>query len=131
MNTNEEIIKGIYAAFERRDLEGVLGAFADDVAWVHPEGMSDLGVGGAKQGPDGVREFLSKVPSVMAGQKVEPEEFVIDADRIVVFGSRHVTGHNGATGTFKFIHSWTLREGRVTAMEDTFDTHALRRLLEK
>ncbi|MEY9847299.1 nuclear transport factor 2 family protein [Streptacidiphilus sp. MAP5-3] len=126
---NLELVRGVYAAFDRRDLPSVLDAFAPDIDWVHPEGMVAYGVGGTKVGHEGVKSFLAKVPSVLAGQQVVPEEFVVDGDRIVVLGSRHVTAHNGRTGTLRFVHSWTLCDGRVTRLEDVFDTAEMHRLI--
>ncbi|MFB7663082.1 nuclear transport factor 2 family protein [Kitasatospora sp. NPDC056138] len=127
--TNLDLVRDIYAAFDRRDLPAVLDALAPDIAWVHPEGMVRYGVGGTKHGHDGVKAFLAKVPTVLAGQQVVPEEFVVDGDRIVVFGSRHVTAHNGRTGTLRFIHSWTLCDGRAARLEDVFDTAEMHRLI--
>jgi ketosteroid isomerase-like protein len=124
-----DVIKSVYVAFERRDMPAVFESFDPDIRWIHPDGMRDLGVGGTKHGHEGVRAFLAKVPSVLAGQRLEPEEFVVDGDRVVVFGKRHVTAHNGNTGVVGFVHSWTLTDGMVVSLEDTFDTHALRSLL--
>ena len=126
---NLDLIRGVYGAFERRDLPAVLDALAPDIAWVHPQGMVPYGVGGTKIGHEGVKEFLSKVPTVLAGQRVVPEEFVADGDRVVVFGSRNVIAHNGRTGTLRFVHSWTLRDGRVARLEDVFDTAEMHRLI--
>ena len=126
---NLDIVQGIYAGFDRRDLPACFQAFAEDIRWIHPDGMNDLGVGGTKRGHQGVRAFLAQVPEVMAGLRLEPQEFITSGNRIVVFGKRQVTAHSGAAATFSFIHSWTLRQGVVTAMEDIFDTYALRRFL--
>ena len=34
--TNTEIVQGMYAAFGRGDVAGVINALADDIEWVSP-----------------------------------------------------------------------------------------------
>ncbi|MEN0036865.1 MAG: nuclear transport factor 2 family protein [Cellvibrio sp.] len=48
------IIKAIYECFNARDIDGVLAALADDVAWAN--GMD----GGHVHGHDGVREYWTR-----------------------------------------------------------------------
>ncbi|HEX3731574.1 MAG TPA: nuclear transport factor 2 family protein [Mycobacteriales bacterium] len=128
-DANLDLIHSVYAAFGRHDLPAVLNMLAPDVAWIHPEGMVPYGTGGTTLGHEGVTAFLAKVPTVIAAQKVEPQEFIVDGDRVIVFGSRHVTAHNGKSGILRFIHSWTLRDGRIIRLEDAFDTVEMHRLL--
>jgi ketosteroid isomerase-like protein len=62
--------------------------------------------------------------------RLEPQEFVEAGDRVVVFGVRNVTSVRGRTERLKFVHSWTLRDGKATVMEDIFDTVLLHQLIE-
>jgi hypothetical protein len=125
-----ETIQAAYQAFRDRDVEALLAAFDPDVAWVHPDGMDTYGLGGTKKGHAGVKEFLAHVPTVLGGMRLEPLEFIESGDRVVVFGIRHVTSLTGHTETLQFVHSWTLRDGKATVMEDIFDTVLLHRLIE-
>ncbi|MBD0418100.1 nuclear transport factor 2 family protein [Streptomyces sp. TRM S81-3] len=127
---NVGLIQAAYRAFHARDVQGLLGTLAPDVHWVHPDGMADYELGGTKYGHDGVREFLARVPGVLGGMRLEPREFVEAGDRVVVFGERYVTSVRGRTERMKFVHSWTLRDGKVAVMEDIFDTVLLHRLIE-
>ncbi|GLW48083.1 hypothetical protein Stsp02_37450 [Streptomyces sp. NBRC 14336] len=127
---NAELIRSAYRAFHDRDLAALLGTLAPDVRWVHPDSLSDYGLGGVKHGHAGVREFLARVPSVLGGMRLDPHEFVECGDRVVVFGERDVTSLSGRTERLRFVHSWTLRDGRVAVMEDVFDTAPLRELIE-
>jgi ketosteroid isomerase-like protein len=127
---NLELIRAAYHAFHRRDADALLDVLAPDVRWVHPDGMSAYDLGGTKHGHAGVRNFLSRVPTVLNGMRLEPQEFVESGDRVVVFGVRHVTSVRGRTERLKFVHSWTLRDGKATVMEDIFDTVLFHRLIE-
>jgi ketosteroid isomerase-like protein len=127
---NVEIIRAGYAAFAARDVDGILAIMDPRVEWVHPEGMAEYGLGGTKIGHAGIKEFLAQVPTVIAGMRLEPQEFIVSGDRVVVFGIRHVTSLSGRTRTLDFVHSWTMRDGRAVRMEDIFDTVLFHRLIE-
>jgi ketosteroid isomerase-like protein len=127
---NSLAVRAAYRAFKERDVDGLLAILHPDVDWVHPDGMNHYGLGGTKKGHAGVKEFLAHVPTVLGGMRLEPLEFIESGDRIVVFGIRHVTSLGGHTETLQFVHSWTMRDGRATAMEDIFDTVLFHRLIE-
>lgn len=127
---NIEAIRAAYAGFASRDQERVLAVLHPDVAWVHPAGMAAYGLGGTRHGHAGVREFLARVPGVLGGMRLMPAEFIESGDRVVVFGTREVTSRRGTTATLDFVHSWTMRDGKATRMEDIFDTVALQHVIE-
>ncbi|MDO0937291.1 nuclear transport factor 2 family protein [Streptomyces sp. DG2A-72] len=128
--SNIELIHAAYQAFHSRDVEALLSTMAEDMQWIHPDGMHEYGLGGTKYGHAGVKEFLAHVPTVLGGMKLHPMEFVQSGDRVVVFGVRDVTSHSGRTETLQFVHSWTLRDGKAVRMEDIFDTVLFHRLIE-
>ncbi|MQS12966.1 DUF4440 domain-containing protein [Streptomyces kaniharaensis] len=128
--TNRDLIERAYRAFHDRDVAALLDTLDPQVEWVHPDGMAEYGLGGTKHGHAGVRQFLATVPTVLGGMRLQPQEFVVAGDRVVVFGVRQVTSVRGTTETLPFIHSWTLRDGRAVRMEDIFDTVMFRRVIE-
>ncbi|MFJ9691460.1 nuclear transport factor 2 family protein [Kitasatospora sp. NPDC101183] len=123
------VIHAAYRAFHDRDVPALLATMDPEIEWVHPEGLSEYGLGGVKNGHQGVLEFLAKVPTVLGGMRLEPQEFVHSGDRVVVFGVRAVTALSGRTETLPFIHSWSIRDGRAVRMEDMFDTLVFSRLI--
>ncbi|MFF4324204.1 nuclear transport factor 2 family protein [Streptomyces sp. NPDC001568] len=127
---NLALVRRAYRAFHERDVAALLETLDPQVEWVHPHGMAEYGLGGTKHGHAGVREFLSRVPAVLGGMRLQPEEFVASGNRIVVFGVRQVTSVRGTTRTLPFIHSWTLRAGTAVRMEDVFDTVVFQCLIE-
>ena len=127
---NIEAILASYAGHGNGDFEALLSVMAPDVEWVHPDGMDDYGLGGTKIGPAGIKEFLAHVPAVLGGMRLRPEEFIESGNRVIVFGTREVTSRTGHTETLRFVHSWTMRDGKAVRMEDIFDTVVFRRLIE-
>ncbi|MFE3783989.1 nuclear transport factor 2 family protein [Amycolatopsis sp. NPDC059090] len=128
--TNVETVRAAYRAFHDRDVDALLATLDIDVEWVHPEGMDVYGLGGTKNGHLGVREFLAQVPAVLSGMQLEPMEFIGSGDRIVVLGVRRITARSGRAETHRFVHSWTMRDGKAVRMEDIFDTVLMHRLIE-
>ena len=108
----------------------MLSVMAPEVEWVHPEGMDKYGLGGVKRGHAGIREFLARVPAVLGGMRLEPVEFIESGDRVVVFGFRRVTALSGCVQTLRFVHSWTMCEGKAARFEDIFDTVVMHQLIE-
>ncbi|KUJ64400.1 limonene-1,2-epoxide hydrolase [Streptomyces albus subsp. albus] len=129
-SANIETIRRSYAGFADRDVAAVLSAMHPDVEWVHPDGMDKYGLGGTKLGHEGIKEFLAQVPTVLGGMRLNPQEFIEQGERVVVFGTREVTSRSGNTATLDFVHSWTMRDGKAARMEDIFDTVAFHALIE-
>ena len=128
---NAARVRGAYAAFRDRDIDGVLSHFAPDIAWTHPDGLRPYGLGGAgtEHGHAGVRAFIARVPAVFAELRPEPSEIIAVGDRVVAFGRHHLTARSGRTCTVPFVHSWVFVDGQATRFEDLFDTAAVRAVL--
>lgn len=127
---NIDAIRTSYDGFATRDVGKILSVMHDDVEWVHPDGMDKYGLGGTKIGHDGIKQFLARVPSVLGGMALDPVEFIEQNDRVIVMGTRQVTARSGNVTTLPFLHSWTMREGKATRMEDIFDTVAFHAAIE-
>jgi hypothetical protein len=68
MDNNIEVLKRMYECFNARDIDGVLGALTDDVAWAN--GMD----GGHVHGREGVREYWTRQWAILRPH-VEPVSF--------------------------------------------------------
>jgi ketosteroid isomerase-like protein len=77
MNDDVEVLKRMYECFNARDIDGVLGALTDDVAWAN--GMD----GGHVHGREGVREYWTRQWAIVIPH-VEPLRFDRAADGSIV-----------------------------------------------
>jgi hypothetical protein len=68
MDNNIEVLKRMYECFNARDIDAVLGALTDDVAWAN--GMD----GGHVHGREGVREYWTRQWAILRPH-VEPVSF--------------------------------------------------------
>jgi ketosteroid isomerase-like protein len=128
VTTNKALIEGLYAGFAQGDIPAVLGAFADDIAWVEPEGHP---LGGTFVGPqavvDGVFTRLGEIGDEFA---VVAEQLVADGDTVAAPG--HMSWRSkgsGAPASVKMVHVWTVQGGKVTAFENHTDTVRMRELM--
>lgn len=120
MDADVKILEHLYARFNARDVDGVLVALADDVAWAN--GMD----GGHVHGHAGVREYWTRQWS-MVSPHVEPVGFSRTADGAIVAEViqtiRDLDGNpldGGQTHGLKdktVGHVFTLRDGKVTRFD--------------
>jgi ketosteroid isomerase-like protein len=79
---------------------------------------------GVYHGYEGVREFTSLVAEQWATMRIEPQDFVVAGDSVIV--SVRLVGvgkESGVETTANAAHVWTLRHGRIVR-QTTFQTMA-------
>ena len=121
MNVNSEVIRGLYTAFAKGDVPGVLGALDKDIHWTEAEGFP---YGGTYVGPNAVlTNVFAKLGSEWNGFSAAPHAFVAEGDMVVALGE--YGGTYNATGkrfSAPFAHVWTLRDGKVVRFQQYTDT---------
>jgi ketosteroid isomerase-like protein len=119
---NIEVIRQIYEAFARQDLEGLLTLV--DLDCVVTQDPS-LPWGGRHIGHDGVTAFaLALIGSSDSAVLVES---LFEADgQVIQFGrSKGTVRTNGNAFDVPEVHIWTLRDGKVVAAHFAIDTPAM------
>jgi uncharacterized protein len=126
---NVQIVKNVYAAFGRGDMQGLLALFAEDIEWITPgEGLP---LSGTYRGLAEVAGFFQKISEMVEISFLEPREFVAEGDRVLVVGFDR--GRVKATnGTFEghWLMAFTVRNGKVTNVREYIDTLAVARGFE-
>jgi uncharacterized protein len=115
---NVEVARGAYEAFRRGDLEGVGTFFADDVEWEAPD---TLPTGGVFRGRDAVLGNFADISNHFSEFSVDPDEYIDAGDHVVVRGVQSTTGPGGST-TSRYLHLFTLSNGKVVRGEFIADT---------
>jgi len=122
---NLEVVRNLYAAFGQGNLEGILARLDPQVSWRTP-GAPGLPTAGLRHGVAAVREFFGLLLSTFDIQDFRPAEFLGQGDKVVVLG----TSREGPKGTgrlvdFRWVHVFTLRNGRIVEFEEPADVSAL------
>lgn len=123
---NLQVVQSGYEAFGRGDIPGLLAILADDIAWTTP-GPPELPIAGTRDGVAQVAQFFTTLNDVFKFEGFEPQTFVADGDRVVVFGTSTVRFRSSGTlmPTTPWVHSFQLANGKVTRFQEYFDASAL------
>jgi ketosteroid isomerase-like protein len=117
---NVELVRGVYDAFAGGDVDAVFAAMKPDVEWDESEGMP---YGGVYHGRDAiVANVFGPILSDVEGFTADPDELLpLDDSRVIARG-RH--GGRGAAGPVdaRFVHVWTITDGKVSRYEQLADT---------
>ena len=126
---NVQMVKEFFAAMGRGDKQGLLALVAEDIEWIIPG--EDWPLGGTHRGHNGLENVLQKASAEIETTYPKPPEFVAQGDRVLVVGV--ATGKIKATKkTFEdhWVFDITLRDGKVTKIQEYIDTQALARASE-
>ena len=120
---NKQIVAGIYEAFGRGDVAGVLGAMAEDVTWEMP---GSAPFAGTRKGHAEVLQFFMQLMGSLKIERFEVAAIVADGDHVVVLGSETCTvPATGRSVSQHWAHAYTLRDGKVTAVRLYEDSAAM------
>ena len=121
MNSNLDVVRGLYQAFAVGDIPSVLGALSPIVEWTEATGGP---YGGVSIGPDAVLEnVFMKIGGEWDEFAAVPSEFVADGATVVALGE--YSGTYKATGkSFKapFAHVWKFDGEKAISFHQYTDT---------
>lgn len=116
-----EIVRGVYDAFSRGDVQVLLGAMADEFKWYEAEGMP---YGGLYRSWEAVAQnVLGPLVDDIPDFEATPEEFIASGDTVVAVV--RYTGSGKATGKqldLPVVHVWDLRDGKIARFRQFVDT---------
>lgn len=129
--SNVNIIAGLYAAFGRGDLPGVLELLHPEVRWHEAEGSPYHPGPEGWVGPDAVvANLFEKMGVDWAAFTVRPSVFH-DAGSVVTVEGKYLASHSGTGKTLdcQFCHVWTIKDGQVTKFQQYVDTYQLQEVM--
>jgi ketosteroid isomerase-like protein len=122
---NIETVRGIFAAFGRRDLDGVLARLDETIVWIVP-GSSAVPTAGRWNGIAEVREFLERLAERLTFTVFTPLEYIAQGNRVIAL-VRYGGRHNATGRAFKAESAmlWTIGNGKALRFQEYTDTEAL------
>jgi len=126
---NVQVVKDFFAAIGSGNKQGVLALAAEDIEWIVPG--KDWPLAGTHRGHTGLADVLQKASEEIEMTYTKPPEFVAQGDRVLVVGV--ATGKIKATNKpFKddWVFDITVRDGKLTRIQEYIDTQALARASE-
>ncbi len=110
--------------FAKGNISEIVNKCTDDVVWGIYKNP-DIEPSGNYYGKEGVQEFFSKLAQNVQYTSFEPKEFIVQGDRVIVFGHQTATvKKTGKTFDHDWCMSFKLKDGktqRYFAFVDTRD----------
>ena len=121
------IVRSLYDAYASRDLSAVTSIVAADARIMQTK---ELPWGGVFEGHAGLQRFLGLLLGTI-DSRVSIEQIFCAGDRVIVTGRTAGTVRaNGAPFDVPVAHVFTLREGKIAAVDYYIDTPAMRAALD-
>ena len=115
LTRDAEIVREIYAAFARRDLDGALRHIAPDCQ-LHLRPTADAsGRANPYVGHDGVREYFADVSAVWDDLVLHADDFRMLPGVVIVLG-RVSLRRGGESAHRSVMWTWQLRDGAATSV---------------
>ncbi|MGA2613817.1 MAG: nuclear transport factor 2 family protein [Spirochaetia bacterium] len=126
-----DVVKKMYAAFAKGDMNAVLDLQADDVVWYVGEGDRGaktspdprLPYAGTFKGRDGLQRFFKILDETTRFRSYEQTEFVVQGQTVVVI--LHDQAHAKPTQTDYdtwLVHKCVVRGGKIASLWNHIDT---------
>jgi uncharacterized protein len=122
-DTNIAVVKLLYTAFTRGNIETIIGTLAPDVEWQSGGEKQDYPVFGLRKGVAQVEEFFRLVSELLDFSDFSPREFFAEKDKVIVLGYYAMTMRkNGRKVACDWVHVVTLNRGKITKFRELTDT---------
>jgi ketosteroid isomerase-like protein len=121
---NVQVVKDFFAAIGSGDKQAVLALVTEDIEWIIPG--EDWPLAGTHRGHAGVKAAVKKASEEIEMTYPKPPEFVAQEDRVLVIGV--AVGKIKVTGKpfeDRWVFDITLRNGKLTRIQEYIDTQAL------
>ena len=124
MTDNVTLIEQLYEAFQRGEVDAVLGAMSPDIDWRSVGDSEDWPGFGERHGLDEVRGYFQAQADELdfTGFEVRDIDHAGD-DKVLAEGASSFTfKHGGLPATAEWVHIFTLRDGKVVRFREYMDT---------
>lgn len=124
---NIEVVRTAYDAFEKGDLQHIGDHLADEVEWETP---ASAPASRTVRGRDAVLGHIARLLQVWSEFSLGPDEYIDAGERVVVRGVQRSVGAGGASQS-RYLHVFTLRDGKIIRAKYIADTATTIRALGK
>lgn len=130
--SNVTLLKNLYDAFGRGEIQTVLDAMSPDIRWHQAENNPYMPSGEAWVGPEAVlNKLFMRLGAEWDGFTVHPHSFHDAGDSVIV--EVRYSGRFKATGKSmdtQACHVWDVKDGKVTRFQQYVDTAKLQDVMK-
>lgn len=120
---NISLLKQAYDAYDKGDIQRLLGLLAQDIEWTLPE-VEGIPFTGKRRGLGQVSDFFRVMDECQEVREFKPDSFLAQGDQVIVLG--HGTFAVKATGTEysdEWCHVFNIAGGKIASFREFCDTH--------
>jgi uncharacterized protein len=119
---NTAVVQQAYNNFKTGNIQALLDQLSDNVTWQLPE-IEGVPLAGKRTGRDGVRDFFATLARDQEVLEFEPREAVAQGDKVVSLGDyKWRVKETGREFETDFVHVFTIRDGKIVAFREHFDS---------
>lgn len=121
-----DVVRGLYAAFERGDATGIMAQLNEELDWNEAENFM-LSDGNPYRTPDAVAQgVFGRLATELRDYEATPTELFDAGDVIVAIGrSKGIVVASGKAFDAQYAHIWRVRDGKIVGFQQILDTLAL------
>ena len=120
---NVELVKNIYAAFGRGDVDFIASHTANNARWDFNVGKSSVPWHQPVTGPKEVPKFLAAFSGSVDIEAFEPRRFIASGEDVIVhLGLAYIVKATGKKVREEQLQWWTVRDGMVQGLKHFEDT---------
>ena len=120
---NIKLVKELYAAFGRRDVQAILNLLSDNVEWGEPENPFNP-AGGTRFGHSGFLEWINIGRENEDILNLELRQFMTDSNSVAVIGyMKCMAKPTNKMYESDFVHLITIKDGKIVLFKEFFDTY--------
>jgi uncharacterized protein len=128
MSDQTQVVRDLYAAFERRDVGTVLRAFDSDIEVSQTD---VLPWGGAYRGTMGAVSFFQKLAATVDATTTAEDFFEAGNTVVATARTRGRVRSNDVRFDLRSVHVWTIRGAKAVGIQFYLDTPAMLAALEQ
>src|SRR5258708_285321 len=122
---NLQLVKDLYSAFQRGDIQAILDATDPNIVWTD-HGPASVPIFGARQGQAGVTRFFSLLSELTDVEEFEPKEYIAQGDRVVALGQyRFRVKATGKSYDTDWAMAFIIRDGKMVQFDEFMDSAAV------
>ena len=124
-NANVTLIKNMYEAFKRGEIETIIAALTPDVDWQVYGNPHDYPTIGRWKGPNGAQDFFRTVAEMQDVTEFAPRDFYAAGDKVFALGRYGwKVRKTGKAAGGEWCHVFTFKNGKVSQFREYTDTAA-------
>lgn len=116
------VVKQLYAAFDRGDMQAVTDSISENVVWTQYGPEYSLPFAGIFHGRAGVSQFFKLVDDTLTDVRAGQREFLVSGNHVIVPGWEESTvRRTGGHYRVNNVHAFTVVNGKITQFEEYID----------